>query len=259
MKDDPQLHANSIIASRESGLDADSSLFSVAPGANHHEKIVSEMAIASLSKDRSALHDFAHDALDGGMPPESLIDKVIPDVARLLGEHWVADSLSFAEVTIGSARLQALLRELVRLIPSDPIGNFDAPSVLMVIPPNCFHTLGAMIAISRFRRCGATVRLLITQDQNDLTFQLQKGHYDMVAISASGCESLETLRSLVTKVKMAGTSTPPVVIGGRIVEFEPNTKILVGADYTTQDPHEALELCGLTTLTPSAQYSAEEA
>ena len=50
---------------------------------------------------------------DMGISDHAIIDHYIPETARRLGADWVADRLGFADVTIGSAKLQSMLRELV--------------------------------------------------------------------------------------------------------------------------------------------------
>ena len=57
----------------------------------------------------------ARKMLADGVPPERICEKYIPAVARQMGDDWCTDDLSFTTVTIGTARLQYLLREIGRI------------------------------------------------------------------------------------------------------------------------------------------------
>ncbi|MEL6522065.1 MAG: cobalamin B12-binding domain-containing protein [Pseudomonadota bacterium] len=188
--------------------------------------------------------------------PGRLIDTFIPHVARILGERWCSDHMSFAEVTIGSARLQSWVRDLDRSFdPSRGDYDIDSPTCLLVIPPDVFHTLGAIVALSQFRRAGASVRLLICQSADDLRETAANGTYDMIAISAPAGTPLDLLRQMINKVRKIPNCRPSIVIGGGLLECEPDIEILVGADFAARDPKEALELCGLKTYSSEPRSS----
>jgi hypothetical protein len=50
-----------------------------------------------------------------GIPVEDIIDVVLPEVARSAGRRWMDDDISFADVTIVTARLQETVRALGRV------------------------------------------------------------------------------------------------------------------------------------------------
>jgi methanogenic corrinoid protein MtbC1 len=212
---------------------------------NLDAELMYSLAAAVLSHDRAISDTAVQECISRDISTVQLVDLYIPEVSRLLGARWSNDAVSFAEVTIGVARLQSLVRELDRSMAPPREVPFDAPSILLVIPPDTYHTLGAMVALSQFRRLGVSVRLLIARDANEVGRTVRDYSFDMVAISASGCERLEVLRLLVTKVKAAHKNAPPVVIGGGLLDVEPETQVLTGADFTTTDPKHALLLCGL--------------
>ena len=189
--------------------------------------------------------------LDGGADPATLIDHEIPEAARTFGAAWSDGGHSFAEVTIAVARLQGWLRDLERQARErsdrrDPF-RLDAPEVLLVVPEGSQHTLGAMVAMSRLRRLGALVRLSLGQDARTLGRIVRSGHYDMVALSAAGNEGLDFLAKLINSIRSGMGPSPLVVLGGEILNQYRDAPALVGADFGTSDPEEALSLCGLTT------------
>ena len=208
---------------------------------------VLRIASAAMNADRFEAEETLRGCIDDGFSAEDLIDHYIPMVARLLGDGWCVDHLGFAEVTIGVARLQGHVRMLDQRTRRQELSPTDQPSVLLCVAPNCFHTLGPLIALSQFRRLGASVRLLLTQSPEDLADAMANTSYDAIALTATAHERLEVLREFVDIVRGRCGNPPPIVVGGSILDLEPETHILVGADHAARTPQEALTLCGLTT------------
>lgn len=209
------------------------------------EALLESIAHAVLSPDRAQGARELDALLASGVARCTIIDAFIPAVARHFGEAWLDSGHSFAEVTIAVSRLQAWLRELDREIVDDPF-RFDAPELLVVVPEGCHHTLGAMVAMSRFRRLGALVRLSLGKDAREIGALVRGHHVDMVALSAAGHEDLEFLANIINCIRSGVGSPPPIVLGGPILDQIPDAAALIGADHATTDPEEALSLCGLT-------------
>ncbi|MEM8632586.1 MAG: cobalamin-dependent protein [Pseudomonadota bacterium] len=177
--------------------------------------------------------------------PVEITEVLIPAAARKLGEDWCSDALSFADVTIGAARLQAMLREMTDEILAGVVVPQNAPHVLIAVRCNEFHTLGALVLSSHFRRRGVVVRLSLGQSDGEIAQIIDSGDYDAAMISASGGETLESLRNLVKIIRNGTEDAPPILLGGSVLEQKKDVKTLTGADYVTNDPDEALRLCGL--------------
>ena len=193
---------------------------------------------------RAALTAFSR----AGISKETIVDHYIPAAARLLGDDWCSDGLSFADVTIGSARLQGLTREL----RSDDTHALNAPTILIIVPRDAYHTLGATVVADQLRRKYLGVKLAMGYSDADLEDLLRTHEFDAVMISAAACERLETVRKLVNSVKMFACGTPPVIVGGTVTNQETELRSITGADYISNNPEEALEACGLTIQTPDA-------
>ncbi|WP_186827154.1 cobalamin B12-binding domain-containing protein [Shimia ponticola] len=181
-----------------------------------------------------------------GVQPQDIIDVYIPAAARHFGDSWCEDSLSFADVTIGVARLQGLTRDL-RAAQTDKL---DVPAILLVVPAEAYHTLGATVVADQLRRHGVVVKLAMGYSEKDLRELLKTHDFDAVLISAAACERLETIRNLVKTVKTAAHSSPPVVLGGTVLDQETDIRSLTGADHIANNAEEALRICGLTIQTP---------
>lgn len=210
---------------------------------------------AMMMPDQSTANDLVARLRQGGVSAEDLIDFYLPAVARDYGDDWCQDEMSFAEVTIGCARLQSWMRDLDSSLDLAPPA-FDAPGILLVVQPEAYHSLGAMVALSQFRRLGASVRLALGPSLDTLAGWVRDGVFDMVALTASSSERLEKLRLMIERIRQAADPAPPIVIGGSLLDTEPDVKILTGADFITSSPQEALELCGLKTEGRAVQSSS---
>lgn len=186
---------------------------------------------------------------DAGIRAEDVADHYIPALARSLGRMWCEDEMGFAGVTIGVARLQGLLRDLGPEWRADLVTNSDAPTVLVIVAEDVYHTLGAMVLSGQLRRMGLSVRLMIGANVTQIGSALRRVRYDAVLISASCGETFESMRRIVAEIKGSTSSPPPVVIGGTVLEtaldLGADIRVLTGADYATSDPAEAFALCGL--------------
>jgi methanogenic corrinoid protein MtbC1 len=187
-----------------------------------------------------------------GVHPDDLADHYIPEVARDLGDRWCSDKLSFAEVTIGASRLQAMLRSLGSHWSGAFTPRAGAASILLIVPQEIYHTLGALVLSGQLRRKGCSVKLALGSRPKDVADTVIGTTFDAVFISSSRGETLESLRLIVEAVKTSLLSPPPIVVGGTILEVETKEIVtaLTGADYATKIPDEALRLCGLQKITP---------
>lgn len=242
--DEPRLRGPDMHKSRRS--DAATSRGEATCGAE--ADILAAMATAVLCPDRAEGERQLRALLESGVDRCALIERHIPAAARRFGEAWSDSGHSFAEVTIAVARLQGWLRELDDGGRDDPF-RFDSPEVLLVVAEGSQHTLGAMVAMSCFRRCGALVRLSLGQDARTIGQIVRSHHFDMVAISAAGNEDLDFLGGVINSIRSGIGPAPRIVLGGEILNQLPEAAALVGADHGTSDPEEALSLCGLTIST----------
>ncbi len=209
--------------------------------------LMSSLRTAALSAERTACNDALVAALDAGIRREDLADFYIPELARQLGDEWCSDQLGFANVTIGVSRLQSMLRELGPDWSGDIAADPAAPSIMLIVPQEVYHTLGAMVLSGQLRRKGLSVRMMIGVSSSEVADKIQHTRYDAVFISASCSETLESLRHIVDIVKNSTNQPLPIVIGGQIleVESEENVTTLTGADHAATTADKALRLCGL--------------
>ncbi|PWE35224.1 hypothetical protein DD563_04130 [Pelagicola sp. LXJ1103] len=186
--------------------------------------------------------------LEMGISPEAIVDHYIPAAARRMGDEWTDDISSFAEVTIGTARLQALVRELSAVWTADgAVGAASTKgSVIVAVPMEAQHTLGASVVSTRLRREGLSVRLALGVSPDSLKAMLATGSYSAVFISSSLGDGLDAITALVRAIKNHSDGpTIPVVLGGSVAGEPDDLYSRTGAGLVTSDLDEALVFCGL--------------
>lgn len=201
---------------------------------------------AALSPNRTACKSVIARSLGMGISQTDLADKYIPAVAHRMGEMWCADTLGFAEVTIGVARLQAMLRDLGPEWIADNTARANAPLVLIVTHRGAQHTLGAVILGGQLRRRGCSVRMALDSTREALAQMVPRIRFDAIFISASQSESLEKTRKMVDFFRSLDAKLPPIVLGGGLVDQQGDIASLVGVDIVTSNIDEAIEKCSLT-------------
>lgn len=177
----------------------------------------------------------------------SLADVYIPDAAREMGERWMDDTMSFADVSRGVSRLQVVLREIGGAWTADAGRTRDGGSVLLAVPQGEQHTLGPMLAMGQLRRMGVSVCLRIAPSAAELLSLMQARAFDGVFISISTRNQLAAARVLVDMIRAAAPARLPIVVGGAVLSLTHEAQSLTGADLATCDLNEALAACDLTS------------
>jgi MerR family transcriptional regulator, light-induced transcriptional regulator len=217
------------------------------------ERLIEDLEGAVCSSDPGRRWTVVGDMLDSGIRREDIADFYVPEVARRLGAAWCEDTASFADVTIGSARLQGLLREIGADWFSDARLDACAPCLLVVVLADEYHTLGAMVLGAQLGRLGVSVKLVMGRNDADLLEVVATGQFDAIFISVSQEAQISALGRLVKKIRTASLRATPIVIGGSVVTRVTDVKTKTGADHATTDTREALRACGLTISASGAR------
>ncbi|MEM1272523.1 MAG: cobalamin-dependent protein [Pseudomonadota bacterium] len=193
--------------------------------------------------------DIAHQAIDDvireGLGIDDVIDHLLPEIARMLGERWFADDISFAEVSIGSARLQEMVRRL--RMRRRAVNNVHGPDkrVLIIIPRPEEHTLGAFIAADQLRRADVSVEMSIAERRRELEARLRENRYHMVGITASGVRTLAAVKEIVGVIRSKCRTFTPIVLGGPLADADRALTDRLKVDVMTTDIRSAARRCGV--------------
>jgi len=209
------------------------------------EALLQRFLTAVASSDPGAFEALKPELKRARVSASSLADCYIPEAARRLGEAWETDSMSFANVTMGVARMQAILREIGAAWSADAMGQTGGPTLLVILPQGEQHTLGAMVLAGRLRRMGVSVSMRISPTAAEIARYVAERTFDGTLISIACNDRLETCRILVKTLKEAQSGGMKVAVGGAIRDSAESVKQATGADLVTNDIFEALSEMGL--------------
>jgi methylmalonyl-CoA mutase cobalamin-binding subunit len=216
------------------------------------DDLVVSLSEGVVTQDQALIDRTLAEFRRGCISPVAMADLYIPAAARLLGTRWACDSMSFAEVTIATARLQAMVRAISTRLGTDFPAASGRRSVLMVSPQGEDHTLGAVVATGQMRRMGISVCLRLRPSAGEVAELMRTRNFDAAMISMASVERLEACARLVGLMRKFGAPSLPVVVGGAITLSGRDIVSLTGASLATADAGEALGFCGLIRVPETA-------
>jgi MerR family transcriptional regulator, light-induced transcriptional regulator len=197
--------------------------------------LVASMCRAVSSDDPAAYEALRPDIRRARISDGDLVDLYFPAVARQLGCNWAEDRAGFAEVSIGMARLQALVHQIGREWASNAAATPDSSVVLVVLPEGEQHSFGVQVLTGQLRRHGVSVHLQIGARPAALRALVQERRYDCAMVSVACEEKLAFCRSVVAALKHGSNGRLWVAVGGAVLERDLNVRALTGADMATND------------------------
>jgi hypothetical protein len=175
-----------------------------------------------------------------------LVEIYFPEAARALGCDWAADRASWADVSIGIARMQGVVHEVGRGWCENAVPHPSSPTALLLLPEGEQHSFGPLLLLHQLRRRGVSVQLKIAARPADLPGILADRSFDYALISV-GCEArLGLAADLVSAVKAGTAGGTPVAVGGAVLDRPVNVAAMTGADLVTNDLDDLLVALGTT-------------
>ncbi len=209
------------------------------------EEIVESFVAAALSGTERAFDTLLAHFRKTRISFAMLTDTYIPEAARRMGDDWLDDKLSWLDVSIATARLQSLVREISAAWTADQADSLSLGAVLLLVPEGEQHTLGPMVVMGQLRRLGISVCLRIGVSQRELNNLLDQRQFDGILISVATEARLHSAAVLIKTLRTMRKKLPEVIIGGPIVLENPSLAASAGADYTCADVGTAMEAIGL--------------
>lgn len=203
---------------------------------------IAEFARIILQHDLSVATSYVELLRTNGASLESLFLNLLAPTARLLGELWTQDILSFGEVTIGLSRLQQVLRALNTPHENELEPAFNGYRALLTPTPGEHHSFGLNIVDEFMRRAGWEVESGAALTRVQVISTLRNEWFDMVGISLS-CETLlERLTSVIQGIRRSSLNRSiGVIVGGKVFLENPELVVTVGADAMAADGRDAVE------------------
>ncbi|MBJ7417528.1 MAG: cobalamin-binding protein [Niveispirillum sp.] len=190
----------------------------------------------------SALREFMRREIPHDQP-DIVSVLFIEAVARLLGRRWVDDDCDFIDVTIGTARLQ----EIIRLLSFEFRGRQPrnwVPFVALVTPSGEQHTLGSHILGLLFDAMGWSNQILEGSDPQGANLRSTLKRADIVCIGWSNHRLKKEFEDIVVAVRAVspGARTPIVAGGVAALEFV-DFLVGLGIDCICDSVYAASKIC----------------
>jgi methanogenic corrinoid protein MtbC1 len=176
------------------------------------EQEVATVADHATREDITALVAHVETAARDGLSLETILLDLVAPAARLLGQQWLDDERSFADVTIGLGALQRIVATLGH--------NAQPPAqhrglVVLCNAPGEQHTLAIQLLGELLRSAGWGAYVEPGISEPELLSLVSAEHVVMVGISISNTELLKPTERLVKAVKKASINPSlPVMLGG---------------------------------------------
>ncbi|WP_299632511.1 B12-binding domain-containing protein [uncultured Roseobacter sp.] len=173
---------------------------------------------------------------------DAVIDLYIPRAACCLGQSWVDDDITFADVTVGALRLQAFLEEASAQSRLELVTNDARLRAIVVLPRGEQHFLGVSVVAAQLRRMGCEVSVSFDECLDALSARVIEEQPDMVLISCSRRETLETIKETVQVIRQVPMG-PMIALGGAVMLDADDLKERTGVDIVTGTAKDAVAFC----------------
>jgi methanogenic corrinoid protein MtbC1 len=179
--------------------------------------------------------------LNLGMGIDLIVLELIPRIARKLGNQWASDSLSFAEVTIATGRLQKLIYSLDHLYQETRTSPTTTHSILVTAAPGSHHTLGPLILSNYFTWAGWSVLSESAPSERFIETTVTSKSLTAIAVSIADYDQLDRLPKLIQSIRNKSLNPAIIVLtGGSLYNADAMSFGHIKADIKSSTPEEAL-------------------
>lgn len=206
---------------------------------------VASLARAAMGADQAAVLAVVNSWLSQGFALEAIYIDGVGAAARLLGQWWHEDRVSFVDVTLGAHRLQDLIFNGYQHLKGDSLANGPRHNftVLMAKPVSSQHSLGLMVVSEIFRRHSWRVYSDAQSTPEALQQTLAGEWVDVLGISVADEQHIAVVKKLVHVSRAHSVNKHLcVMVGGPQVAQRPRLNEEVGADIACADATQATEL-----------------
>ncbi len=152
--------------------------------------------------------------------------------ARRLGEWWVDDKASFADVTIGAGRIYAILRALRPVLVE--YSTVHIRRAVFATVPGEEHFLGVTMASDLFRSRGWDITLWNGRAHDHLLAGLEESDVPFIGLTASGKLSVMPLIRMIVALRVARPDAF-ILVSGNVTSENSDLLDVSGADFIAHD------------------------
>lgn len=176
-----------------------------------------------------------------GLTIDAIYLEYLAPASEQLGEWWTSDKVSFAEVTVGTGRIYAIMRSLSRRIRPAP--QTKEKSALFAMVPGDDHVLGLRMAIDLARDEGWEIEAHLATEHDALVDEITASGHLLVGLSAGSSHSFPNLVRLIVALRVSVPNIK-IVLSGGILDKSQDKVQLLDADAiarTFEDAMSALD------------------
>lgn len=193
---------------------------------------------ASLNNDSISFEDFMAASPGLRVSESDLFDYCVPAAATALGDRWHDDTLTFAEVSMASARLYRLCLSFEEVSDDSAAHGF---SILLASLKREDHIIGPALLARKLRREGNAVVLMSNCTVADIAQRSKHGNFDCLMISVASLSALDAATAAIQYLRTEGKEGLPIFVGGAALDCGVGMEQETGADLVTSDINVALD------------------
>lgn len=181
-----------------------------APAAFVAEESVAGFCDVLMEASSTAALEFIRARQAEGASHQVILYGYLAEGARLLGDRWEADEISFLDVIHGTGHLYALLRAVQTTSESRRFEGSSGRQALFAVVPGETHAFGARLAAETFRDAGWSIDLEVGAGHDALVDHVQRTEPNIIGLSLSTEDRLPDLIRLVVALRLV---RPASIIG----------------------------------------------
>lgn len=163
-----------------------------------------------------------------GASVETVYVAYLAEAAKRLGLWWEADEISFADVTVGTGHIYAVMRGLKPMFrPTRP--RPERPEALFAAVPGENHQLGIEMAADMAIKQGWDITLKRDLDHDALVQYAAASDHAVIGLTAAGDHSLTELARLIIALRISAPRAS-ILISGGVTRSAPDVVSLMGPD-----------------------------
>lgn len=174
------------------------------------EESVARFCHLLIRPSSAAALEFLEARVAEGVDHQVILHVYLAEAARVLGEQWETDQISFVDVIHGTGHLYAILRAVQARAGVGRSEGVQGRRALFAAVPEETHTFGVRLAAETFREAGWSIELKVGVDHEVLVDHVQRTEPDIIGLSLSTEERLPTLVRLVVALRLV---RPQAIIG----------------------------------------------
>jgi methanogenic corrinoid protein MtbC1 len=154
---------------------------------------------------------------------------------------WTDDDCSFYDVTLGTGRIQRLVREFSHQFLADYAYPGSTGRILLCSAPDEQHSLGIAVLAEFFVRDGWDVHVGPGLGSEALLDKVREGEYHLLGFSVAVTSRLSKLQQDIRRARQVSRNPDiKVMVGGSLITEDPSLAERIGADGFATDAASAI-------------------